>query len=320
MRRARAGHWIQRSHPELVARWVEEFVDHIAGGPASRSLRRARVGAAREAFADHLVVVTGGGSGIGRATALAFAEQGAEVVIVDIDPAAAERTARLANVLGATAHPFEVDVADGVAMERLAKTIEHDLGVPDVVVNNAGIGVAGPFLAMGVEDWQRLLDVNLWGVIHGSRLFARQMVDRGEGGHIVNVASAAAFFPSRTLPAYSTSKAAVLMLSECMRAELSFDGIGVTAICPGLINTSIAHTSKFVGLPKEEQERRRREAIRLYQLRNFTPERVASQIVHAVEENRAVVPVSIEAKMLRAVSRLSPRLMRVLARIDATPH
>ena len=316
-RRVRAGHFPQKTQPDLLARWISEFVEHIEGAPAARSLDRARVGVARKPLEGNLVVITGAGSGIGRATALAFAERGAEVIAADINAGAAERTADLARLLGTKASSFEVDVSDQHSMERFAKAVETEHGVPDVVVNNAGIGVAGPFLDHGFDDWRRVLDVNLWGVIHGSKLFAQQMVDHGEGGHIVNVASAAAFFPSRTLPAYSTSKAAVLMLSECLRAELANEGIGVSAICPGLINTSITRTSSFVGLAREEQERRRREAIRIYQIRNFTPDRVATEIVRAVRENVAVVPVAPEAKALRILSRLSPRVMRLLSRLEA---
>ena len=176
--------------------------------------------------------------------------------------------------------------------------------------------MAGSFLDHTVADWQQVLDVNLWGVIHGSRLFAAQMLARGEGGHIVNISSAAAYLPSRLLPAYSTSKAAVLMLSECLRAELAGQGIGVTAICPGVVNTNITATSRFLGRTAQQQEQDRRRAARVYARRGFGPERVAEQILAAVRADRAVVPVTIEARLGYLGSRFAPRLLRRLARID----
>ena len=306
-----AGHWgTLRRHPDVIARWIGEFVDHVEGGDETRGLRRARSGVARGDFDGHLVLVTGAGSGIGAATADAFAKQGAEVVAVDIDGEAAARTAERVG-----GHAYQVDVSDAAAMERLAKDVERDHGVPDIVVNNAGIGVAGSFLDTDLADWERVIDVNLWGVIHGSRLFARQLVERGEGGHIVNIASAAAYLPSRALPAYATTKAAVLMLTECLRAELTGRGIGVTAICPGFVNTNITRTTRFAGLSDAEQERERERAARRYQRRNYAPERVAAQILRAVRRDRAVVPVTVEARVGYALSRLSPGTLRALARV-----
>ncbi len=272
---------------------------------------------ARERFAGQLVVVTGAASGIGRATALAFAEAGARVVAVDRDAEGAARTADAARGAGAAAAwPETVDVSDAEAMEKFAARTADTHGVPDVVVNNAGIGLAGTFLDTTPEDWKQVLDVNLWGVIHGCRLFGRQMAERGQGGHIVNTASAAAFQPSRALPAYSTSKAAVLMLSECLRAELAPHGIGVSAICPGLVNTAITSTARHAGVTEEEQERRRVKSAKLYSLRNYPPEKVARAIVRAVQRNTAVVPVTPEARGARLLSRLSPGALRALARVD----
>ncbi|MEU8799876.1 SDR family oxidoreductase [Spirillospora sp. NPDC048819] len=315
-----AGHWVTRSHPDVVARWITEHITGVQGGPLtaaeSRALQRARVAGDRRSFEGSLAVVTGAGSGIGRATALAFAEQGAEVVAADLDMAAAERTAELAGLLGPQGHAFQVDVSDPTAMEDFAKSVMHEHGVPDVVVNNAGIGMAGSFFDHSTEDWAAVLNVNLWGVIHGSRLFAAQMVERGEGGHIVNTSSAAAFTPSRALPAYATSKAAVLMLSECLRAELKGKGIGVSAICPGIVNTNITRTSRFVGLGKDEEARSQERAARAYARRNFGPDGVAKRIVAAVRNDRAVVPVTPEARLSHVTSRVSPRLMRLLARLD----
>ncbi|WP_246708684.1 SDR family NAD(P)-dependent oxidoreductase, partial [Rhizobium ruizarguesonis] len=120
----------------------------------------------------------------------------------------------MARLIGAPeAWGETVDVADEQAMEKLAAQVASEYGVVDVLVNNAGIGLTGSFFDTTSEEWKRVLDVNLWGVIHGCRVFGAQMTARGQGGHIVNTASAAAFQPSRALPAYSTSKAAVLMLS-----------------------------------------------------------------------------------------------------------
>jgi NAD(P)-dependent dehydrogenase (short-subunit alcohol dehydrogenase family)/alpha-beta hydrolase superfamily lysophospholipase len=333
-----AKHWVPRSRPDQVACWVADFVTGVeagAVGEAGRAGDRREpgsaettpgavpgvlgrgLGAARERFAGQLVLVTGAASGIGRATVLAFAEAGARVVAVDRDGDAAARTAESARALGAPeAWPETVDVSDAEAMEKLAARTLDAHGVPDVVVNNAGIGLAGRFLDTTPEDWKQVLDVNLWGVIHGCRLFGRQMVERGQGGHIVNTASAAAFQPSRTLPAYSTSKAAVLMLSECLRAELAPHSIGVSAICPGLVNTAITGSARHAGVDEDEQERRRTRSAKLYARRNYPPEKVARALVRAVLQDAAVVPVTPEARGARLLSRLSPGALRAFARVD----
>ncbi|MFM9445252.1 SDR family oxidoreductase [Streptomyces acidiscabies] len=310
-----AKHWLPRTRSDQVASWIAEFVTSVEAGQA-RSVTPAGVHAER--FADQLVLVTGAGSGIGRATAFAFAEAGARVIAVDRDAESATRTAELARLVGAReAWAEAVDVSDEKAMEELADKVRQSYGVVDVLVNNAGIGMSGSFFDTSTEDWRRVLDVNLWGVIHGCRLFGRDMVERGQGGHIVNIASAAAYQPSRVLSAYGTSKAAVLMLSESLRAELAGKGIGVSAICPGLINTGITSTATFVGVDAQEQERRRERSSRMYGRRNYPPEKVAEAIVRAVIRNEAVVPVTPEAKGSRLLSRLSPRVLRALARFES---
>ena len=139
-------------------------------------------------------------------------------------------------------------------MERFANWV-RTVGVPDVVVNNAGIAVVGPLLAHTEEDWQRIIGVNLLGVARGCLALRGADGRAGVGRHLVNIASAAAFAPSASLPAYATTKAAVRMLSECLRAELAAAGIGVTAICPGFTSTPIARSAGYVGVtPGAEDE------------------------------------------------------------------
>ncbi|MFI6121565.1 SDR family oxidoreductase [Streptomyces sp. NPDC051064] len=319
-----AKHWVPRTRPDQLASWISDFVGGESGGESGGQDAPAGTGAPRPAatgthadrFGGQLVLVTGAASGIGRATALSFAESGARLVAVDRDAEGVARTAETARLIGAAAAWAEVvDVGDEQAMEKLAEKVVSELGVVDVLVNNAGIGLSGSFLDTTSEDWRKVLDVNLWGVIHGCRIFGRQMADRGQGGHIVNVASAAAYQPSRALPAYSTSKAAVLMLSECLRAELAERSIGVSAICPGIVDTGITGTARFAGADEVEEARLRKRTARLYSLRNYPAEKVAQAVLGAVVHNRAVVPVTPEARGARLLSRFSPRLLRGVARM-----
>jgi NAD(P)-dependent dehydrogenase (short-subunit alcohol dehydrogenase family)/pimeloyl-ACP methyl ester carboxylesterase len=311
-----SGHWAPRAQPERIARWIEEFVDQVEAGRVPGVARTPWTrGGGTEQLRDRLAVVTGAASGIGAATARALAERGARVLLVDRDGDGAARVA--ATIAGA--HSFACDVSDEAAMERLAGAVLAEHGVPQIVVNNAGIGMAGAFLDTGFDDWQRIVGVNLMGVVHGCRLFGRAMLEQGEGGQIVNTASMAAFVPSRTLPAYSTTKAGVLMLSECVRAELAPWGIGVTAVCPGVIATNITRTTQWVGRDEQEQQRLAGYATDRFQRRNFTPDRVAGEIVEAIGADRAVAVITPEAKLMRVLSRLAPGVVRRLAAIEGTP-
>jgi NAD(P)-dependent dehydrogenase (short-subunit alcohol dehydrogenase family) len=268
-------------------------------------------------FQNDLVVVTGAGSGIGRAAALAFAANGARLVAADVNLAAATSVCDLIAGRGGVAHARQVDVADAAGMERFASWVRAELGVPDVVVNNAGIAVVGPFLAHTEEDWQRIIGVNLLGVVRGCRLFGSQMAERGQGGHLVNIASAAAYTPATLLPAYAATKAAVRMLSECLRAELADAGIGVTAICPGFTSTAIARSARLVGVPAAEEERVRGVLAQALRRRRYPPQKVARAVLLAVLRDRAVVPVNTEARVTYALSLAAPGALRALARQGA---
>ena len=302
-RQVQGRHWSIATHPQRAATWIRELVAHVEGEPPPRSLQRAR---AQRRFEGALAVVTGTGSGFGRATALKLAERGATVIGADVDESAAMATADACRAIAGRAEARRVDVSDVSELEQFAKDLIAELGVPDVVVNNAGVAISGRVIDMSADDWDRIVGVNLLGVIHGSRLFAKAMVDRGEGGHIVNVASAAAFGPTPMLTAYGTTKAAVLQLSRSMRGELAPHGIGVSAICPGFSSTNIGRAATYVGLTSAEVERRRRLADRALRLRHVPPERVADSILDAVERNRAVVATGGDAHAMRILNRLSP--------------
>ena len=306
------GHWVVSDRPDVIARLTGKFIDSL--GQSQTRAARSRAGR----FPGQLVVVTGGARGIGRATALEFAREGADIVVADIDDVAAKETVDEIRALGVDAWAEHLDVSDESQWERFAAAVRERRCAPDIVVNNAGIGMGGPFLGTSVDNWRAVLGVNLWGVIHGCRVFAAQMVERGEGGRIVNIASAAAYSPSITYPAYATSKAAVLMLSECLRAELEREGIVVTAVCPGFVDSDISATTVHVGVDGPTAQRLREHQIAAYHRRGYSPDRVAHQLVDAVARKAPLAVVTPEAKFFRAVSRLAPGLGRRLAKVDLT--
>ena len=312
----RSGHWSPFSHPQVLAAAVGEMADVIEGRPPGRAMRRAQVGRKRAPFGDMLVSVTGAGSGIGRATALEFARLGAEVVVSDIDETTVRETAAEIAVRGGAAHAYTLDVSDAGAVEAFAGEVCGEHGVPDIVVNNAGIGQAGRFIDTPADHWERVLDVNLGGVVNCCRAFAPRLIDRGTGGHIVNVASSAAYAPSQSLNAYCTSKAGVYMFSDCLRAELDSAGIGVTTICPGVIDTDIVHTTRFDAPPGKggQVAARRRRLEKMFAARGYGPDKVAKAIVSAVRRNKAIRPVTPEAYLLYGTSRLLPQALRSTAR------
>jgi len=316
-----AGHWLQISHAGQFAQWVTEFIEFVETSLESQALIRARNHGKNSGkpYAGKLVVITGAGNGFGRETALMCAERGANVVAVDINLEACDRTAELCTLLGATAWSRQVDVGNAEQMEALAHWVGHEFGAADIVVNNAGIGVAGSFFDTTNQDWQKVLQVNLWGVILGSRLFGQQMLAAGKPGSIVNVASMGGFTPSRFMSAYNTSKAAVMMLSDCLRGELASQQIHVATICPGLANTGITQRTRFVGATEAEQAEKRSKSSALYQRRNLKTETIAAAILDAIDHQRDEVMVGVEAKGSRLLGRFMPALARSMARLNLAP-
>jgi 2-hydroxycyclohexanecarboxyl-CoA dehydrogenase len=262
-----------------------------------------------------LVLVTGAGSGIGQATAFRFADEGARVLAVDINREAAEKTSAACAERGAESAAYEADVADRVGVVRLAETVHAEHGTLDVLVNNAGVGMSGHFLDLSLEDWDWIVSINLMGAIHMARAFGPAMVKRGRG-HVVNVSSGLGYTPTATESGYGTTKAAILAFSRSLRADWHRHGVGVSAICPGVINTPIIESTRFRGEAAAPEKVAR--VKKVFSKRGHPPELVAKAIVHAVRENKSVVPVGFESGLGWYASRYAPtRFTDWMARLSA---
>jgi 2-hydroxycyclohexanecarboxyl-CoA dehydrogenase len=262
-----------------------------------------------------LVLVTGAGSGIGRATALAFADAGARVLVVDIDREAAEKTAAACAERGPGSAPYQVDVADRGGVARLADVVHAEHGPLDILVNNAGVGMSARFLDMPLADWDWIVSINLLGAIYMCHAFGPQMVERGRG-HVVNISSGLGYTPTATEPGYGTTKAAVLAFSRSLRADWHTQGVGVSAICPGVINTPIISRTRFRG--EQAAPERVAKVKDLFKKRGHPPEVVAKAVLAAVRENKSVVPAGVEARLGWYVSRWAPtRFTDWMARVSA---
>jgi NADP-dependent 3-hydroxy acid dehydrogenase YdfG len=249
-----------------------------------------------------VVVVTGAGSGIGRATALAFANKGARIAACDVDQA---RLDALAYDLGDRALVIrKVDVADRAQMSAFADAVHALVPAADVIVNNAGVAVGGTFLEISLDDWEWLLGINLKGVVHGCHFFIPKMVERKAGGHVINISSVLGIFPAPRVTAYVASKFAVLGMSQSLRAELAEHKIGVTAICPGMINTAIVADSRVHGVVAQRREKVKAAFIKS----GAPPEAVAAVILDAVKTNPAVRTVGRDAAVISALARFAPAI------------
>src|SRR4051795_6189002 len=258
-------------------------------------------------FAGTVAVVTGAGSGIGRATARLLAQLGAKVHCADLD---AQRAARVPSDIG-TAAAHRLDVSGQAAVEAFAARVFDEDGAVDVLHNNAGIGHAGDIEHTTVEDWRRVIDVNLLGAAYGVAAFVPRMLRQGRGAHIVNTASGLGLMPAARMAPYCASKFGVVGMSESLNAELAPRGIHVTALCPGIINTAIGTTSIMRGGMTARQE----QALEYYRTQGVPPEDVAAAVVDAVSKRKLIQPVP--AKHVTPgwlLHRISPRIGQSQAR------
>lgn len=249
------------------------------------------------------VLVTGAGSGIGRASAIAFAKEGARVVVSDIDLTRAEETA---SEIGGSAEACQLDASDREAIEALAKDLIDNGGV-DVLFNNAGILVSGRTLDASLDEWEKIVGINFWSVVYGVRAFLPHMIERGSG-HIVSTASCAGLVPFPSIAAYTATKHAVLGMGQALRAEVRPQGVGVSTICPGIIKTNIVRDGAVYDTAGGTQG----DVSQLLDRWGRSPDAVAKAVVKAVKKDRGIVPVGIEAWILWYILRLSPGLLSLV--------
>lgn len=246
--------------------------------------------------AGKVCVITGGASGIGLAMAEAFGAAGAKLVIADIETAALDNAVLSLRAQGFEAVGVKTDVARYGEVEALARAALDAFGKVHIVVNNAGVSITGPAWELSLDDWRWVMDVNLWGVIHGVKAFAPILLAQGEGGHIVNTASEAGFLGIGHHAPYCASKAAVISVSLALYSELeaAVSDIGVSVVCPGMVDTQI-HRS-WRNRPSEDQpwslrEREPQTTARIdaFQARGVPPEEVARVTLEAVRAKRFFV-------------------------------
>jgi NAD(P)-dependent dehydrogenase (short-subunit alcohol dehydrogenase family) len=238
-------------------------------------------------FAGQVAVVTGAGSGIGRATARLLGRLGASVHVTDLDGDAAAHVLREIEARGGRAVAHAIDVTDPAAVEQLAERVFAAEGAVDVLHNNAGVGHGGKVEDTTLEDWQRVLGVNLMGTVHGVHFFVPRMLEQGRRAHVVNTASALGLIASAQLAPYCTSKFGVVGLSEALNAELAPRGINVSAICPGIIDTPIIGAAVMRG----ELIERTDATLQFYRERGASPDAVAEAVVDAVRRRRVIQTV-----------------------------
>jgi NAD(P)-dependent dehydrogenase (short-subunit alcohol dehydrogenase family) len=259
-------------------------------------------------YQKKIAVVTGAGSGIGRAIAVLLGQQGARVHCVDMNLANAQTVAE--DIGNAQAH--QADVTDFDAMLALAKNIYATDQRVDLLFNNAGVAHAGRFIDSRPSDWRRVLEVNVMGVVHGIHAFLPLMQAQSGSSHIINTASGAGLNASGGMGPYCASKHAVVGLTQVLASELHGSPIGVTVLCPGIVNTPIMDAAQMRG----EMAAKREKTKAFYAKNAATPEKIAIDVLKDIRKGKLFsLSPRIEVGLGWMIARISPRLALAISRL-----
>ena len=261
-----------------------------------------------DALHNRIAIVTGGASGIGRALAEQLAAAGACVVIADIEGPAAEQAAASIRERGQRAEAAQVDVSDAAQVEKLVGSIAEKHGRLDFMFNNAGIAAVGELRDGNLEDFRRVVEVNLFGVVHGTMAAYRVMLGQGFG-HVVNISSVTGLMPTPIISAYSTTKWAIVGFSQALRVEAAELGVNVHVACPGLVRTQIGDRNVYWNVRKEEYL-----AWLPWQRWMLTPAQAANAILRGTLRNKDIIVFPFSASVAWRIYRLCPGLFAPLLR------
>ena len=249
-------------------------------------------------FKGKIAIITGGASGIGAAVGQELAKRGATVVLADINGASAESTAAAIRKAGGQAQAARLDVSDAAAVNELVHRVKKELGSIDFMFNNAGIAMSGEMRYLTLADWNRMVDINLRGVIHGVHAVYPVMIEQGSG-HIVNTASINGLVALPLAGPYNATKHAVVGLSLTLRAEGAGLGVRVSTVCPGFIDTPLKDNMTYIELDKAAGQK-------ALPFRMHPVEECALAIADGVAKNKALIVVTPQAKALSLLNRFFP--------------
>jgi NAD(P)-dependent dehydrogenase (short-subunit alcohol dehydrogenase family) len=264
---------------------------------------------------NRVAVITGAGSGIGRALALLLAQHGCRVAAADINEDSAAETAAIVRHHGVPASAHQLDVADKNAMQAFPGQVIDQFGAVHIVVNNAGVTVAATVEEHSIEDYEWLMGINFWGVLYGTKFFLPHLRQVDEA-HIVNISSVFGLIAVPNQSSYNAAKFAVRGFTESLRQELAGSSIGVSCVHPGGVKTNIVRAARYVSLPSGQAHDEATESFA--KMARLTPEAAARQIVRAIKKRTPRVLVGTDAAVLDLMQRLFPRRYdRVVARVTA---